>query len=191
MIKPVSNYLFLVEAQDLYREFWDTAWQGHQDKQICNFDGSVDDLDMLGYCEYELGFPEENYSKAAIIWANVIRSNSVLDWGQNESGEIFLHAKEEHMFRYSLNIEAFVLNFIQSGISQFESFDFLTEKVLIEMFVAELSAADAQGLLSIVKARTAATDDTYSSRYAYAVREVYGEQSALCRELSNVLMENV
>lgn len=182
--------MFLVEAQDLYRDFWDKAWQGHKDKQICNFDGTVEDLHMLGYCEYELGYPEDGYASAAIIWANVIRTNSVLDWGQNESGEIYLHAEEEHI-RYSLDIEAFVLNFIDSGVSQFEGFDFLTEKVLIEMFVADFSAEDVRGLLSIVQECAAATDDTYSARFASAVREIYGDQSKICKQLSDLLVENV
>lgn len=190
MIEPVKEFNFLVEAQDLYREFWDRAWLGHEDKSICNFDGSSQDLDMLAYCEYELGFPEESYSNAAIIWGNVICRNSIAEWGRDSSGALHIFAHEEHVYRYAIHLQSYVHNFMDSGLSQFQSFEFLTEKVLIEMMLTDIPLDQVRDLHSIVKSNAEPNDDSYSRRYIYALTEIYGPDSKMCTELSSLLKES-
>jgi len=187
MIKNETNLQFLDEAITLYESFWEKNWHGHEEKQECNFDGSSKDLDMLGYCEYELGFPEENYDSAALIWANVIQTNSILDWGRDKKGNICLFYSGDKYSTFSINIENYVSEFMYRNISQFDNFYYLTEKVLIDIFMTEISAEPYKELLKIVKS---SEDYSYSGSLIYSINEIYGPSSNKCIELAKYLTEN-
>ena len=183
MIKSETNLFFLEEAIDLYRSFWNKNWHGHKDKQECSFDGSSKDLDMLAYCEYELGFPEENYESAAIIWANVIQANSILDWGRDKKGNICLFYSGDEYSTFSLNIENYVSEFMYRNVSQFDNFYYLTEKVLIDIFITEASAEPYMKLIKIVKS---SKEYSYSENLMYSIQEIYGFSSNKCIELAAI-----
>lgn len=187
MIKKETNLKFLDEAVNLYQSFWERNWRGHEYKQECNFDGSSKDLDMLGYCEYELGFPEEDYNSAALIWANVIQTNSILDWGRDKKGAVCLFYSGDKYSPFSIRIENYVSDFMYREISQFENFFLLTEKVLIDIFLTEISTEPYKKLIKIVKSFE---DDSYSERLIYSIQEIYGFRSSKCDELANILTAN-
>ena len=184
-IYPIKNEIFLQNAIKLYSEFWGRVWTGHAEKQECMFDGSSGDLGMLEYCEYEVGYPEENYDNAAIIWANVIKKNTILEWGEDKSGNIYLYSDEYPKF--FINVKEYVYGVVESDISQFESFSFLTEKVAIEMLIAKFSIEDISGLKNIVFEYSSQNWDSYSDRFMWSIRELYEESVSKIDKLKSSL----
>lgn len=183
-IQPIKNKMFLEDAICLYRDFWDRAWEGHSYKQICNFDGSGDDLDMLNYCEYELGYPDKTYDSAAIIWGNVIEKNTKLKWGEDELGNIYLYSEYP---RFSINVKAYVHERINSDFSEFDcgSFSFLTEKIAIEMLMVNNSYEDIAALAEIVFQYSG--DYLYSIYFMSAVCTLYKKKTDMMNSLREIL----
>ncbi len=190
MIKEISNTSFLNKTINLYRDFWDKRWQGHENKQTCNFDGSMQDLRMLDYCEYELGHPDDSYKSASIIWANVIQKNTDLIWGE-ENGELYLFTGDSEFPRFNVNIHRFVMNIINSDISQFHSFPVLTEKLLINMLMSEYQIENLDKLKSIVFQYTNECSASFSESFIYAVGEIYKDHKQNLKELHGVLDGNI
>ena len=184
-IKPIKNIEFLQNSICIYSDFWDLVWRGHDEKQACRFDGSSEDLDMLDYCEYEVGHPVENYDSAAIIWGNVIQKNTLLKWGEDENENIYLYSDQYP--RFSINVKEYVHGVIHSNISQFESFSILTEKIALEMLIAQFPYDDIADLSNIVFEFSVQGGDSYSERMKWAIRELYKSKGDKIDELQKSL----
>lgn len=172
-INPVDDFAFLEEAIELYKQFWTRAWRGHEDKQACSFDGSIDDLHMLNYCEYELGHPGPGYESAAIIWANVIVTNTVLSWGKDSVGNLVLFDGNDDYVKYSVDIIYFVTDLIESSLSQFDSFVMVTEKLAIDMIMQNYELTELNGLKNLIQTLRNEGGDSYSERLIDAIGELW------------------
>ncbi|PWQ93447.1 hypothetical protein DKT75_17615 [Leucothrix arctica] len=127
---------------------------------------------MLGYCEYELGHPDDSYEAASIIWANVILNNTDLLWGEKKA-EIYLFTDDKDYPTFEVNVHRYAKNMIDSGISQFDSFSFMTERLLIDMLLAGYQIEELQRLKSIVYECTNDNNGSYSERFITAAGELY------------------
>jgi len=186
----IADTFFLDDAIKLYRNFWDKCWQGHSNKQTCNFDGTIKDLEMLDYCEYELGHPDESYRAASIIWANVILTNSNLIWGEKKA-EVYLFSGENEYPSFEINVHKYVKGIIESDISQFESFSVLTEKLVIDMLMSGYDISNLRELQAIVYHYTYQHSESYSENFVYALSELYKQHPRYLKDLHEVLYGNV
>ena len=150
----------------------------------------MQDLRMLDYCEYELGHPDETYKSASIIWANVILKNTDLLWGE-KNGEVYLFTGDQEYPKFDVNIYSFVKDIVDSGISQFDSFSVLTEKLLINMLMSEYQIENLGKLKSIVHEYTDEGSASFSESIIYAVGEIYKDHQQNLKALHGVLDENV
>lgn len=187
MLQKITDLSFLKEAIDLYGGFWERNWSGHENKQECLFDGSKQDLNMLAYCEYELGFPEEDYDNAALIWANVIYANSYLEWGCDQDRNIYLYHEENGDYTFAINVKSYVFGFMVSNVSQFDNFHFLTEKILIEMMLSNQHTINEYD--ELIKIIQEFGEYSYSESLIEAIGDIYKPSSKKCKELSKLLLK--
>ncbi len=187
MITPITDTTFLNESIKIYKDFLNSLKDGEGNKIICNFDGSIEDLHMLGYCEYEIGFPEEDYAHAAFIWANVIYTNSSLIWGQDKNKNIYLFSENDS---FAINIKSYVFDFMFGHTSQFYNFGYLTEKLYLEMSIAEFSFEELEKLLYVVK-NISNHLDSYSKELIYAIKDTYKKQTSELNKFISILKENI
>jgi hypothetical protein len=126
------------KAHELYKKYFSSI-----NYSFKAFDGNRNDIDVLDYCIYEqLGFPEEDYYYASFIWGNVIQQNSKLTWGTMEDGQYVLYYDDD--FRYVIFSQIRVIEAILNSVPQFEKFNQLTEKTVMEMsqFYVDLINSD-------------------------------------------------
>jgi len=176
-IKPVKNMDFLEAAILCYRQFWERAWQGHPHPQSCHFDGGLGDLRMLAYCDYELGHPDATSQTAALLFANIIATNTDLCWGEDTSGAYYLFSAQAYP-RFACRVSDFVMALSHSGLSQFDSFEVLSEKILLELLMAGFELSELTGLKAIVDACRADGCETYSEKMLDAIARLYDLKEA-------------
>lgn len=163
---------FLEAAILCYRAFWERAWQGHSHPQTCHFNGGLGDLRMLAYCDYELGHPDATYQTAALLFANIIETNTDLCWGEDASGEYYLFSAQSYP-RFACRVSDFVMTLSHSGLSQFDSFEVLSEKILLELLMAGFERSQLTRLKAIVDACRADGSETYSEKMLEAIAGLF------------------
>ena len=186
MITKANNSEFLLDAIQLYKRHWELAWVGHSDQQECNFDGSILDIDMLGYCEYELGHPEENYKAASFIWGNVIQKHTNLEWGI-QNNQYFLFTDEDGYCNFNINVHSYIAEIINSNISQFESFSIATEKVALDMVLSNYPTDVILDLVTLVNSIVNDCDTSYSEQVAYAASELFNNNQGQIKKIKDSL----
>jgi len=82
----------VLAAKALYKEYWSqfdfSNYLPDWEPRRATFDGEVFDLDALAFCEYEVGFPDEDWSSAALIWAQVMVVSGEAQWLEPINGQI-------------------------------------------------------------------------------------------------------
>lgn len=134
-----------------YRIFWGSLnfsgvdWDPGETK----FDGGVADLEALAFCEYEVGFPEEDLSLASLIWGQVMVVSGEATWLDLIDGQIAIGGPGSNyppvvFFPYSRLTE------IRLGTFQtYDWFATLTDLFLLQAFHAGYEAEDLPELCEI------------------------------------------
>lgn len=123
------------DARKKFSDWWKPLWRGHSRTIPCPCDGSVEDLKALGYCSYEVGFPdaENGYEITSVIWGGIIQKHTNLSWGY-DGKELLLFS--EGWPKYALYPRIRVVEVLKSSVNQFEEFDVLTQRVFFEMILS-------------------------------------------------------
>ncbi len=129
------------DARKEFRDWWQALWRGHSHTMPCPCDGSVEDLEALGYCSYEVGFPDadEGYRITSVVWGGVIQAHTNLSWGCD--GKEFVLFSDEWP-RYTLYPRIRIAEVLGSSVNQFEEFDVLTQRVFCEMILSQFDVDD-------------------------------------------------
>ncbi|MHC4551914.1 MAG: hypothetical protein ACYSUT_03990 [Planctomycetota bacterium] len=127
-VVPCDAERVIEKARDIYKKYTKTASDANMiSSRIL---GSRDDIDMLDYCIYELGFPEDNYYYASFIWGNVLQKNMKLSWGTFNEQYVLYH---ENHFKYMIFPYYRVIEAMNFPVPQFDKFSWLTEKTIWEI----------------------------------------------------------
>jgi hypothetical protein len=122
----------LDNAISLYAKFWssmDLNSKMFEGREI-TFDGSLRDLEALFYCVYEVGFPEDDYYNASLIWAQVVVKNTEAQWLEPISGNIAIGGPDVDYPKLIFFPHTRLLEIAEGAYTQFDLFAFLTDHLL-------------------------------------------------------------
>lgn len=139
----------LEEALELYREFAKRTDLRTPAGTEIRFDGSADDLYGLDYCVYELGFPEEGYRSASLIWAHAIVNLTELHWMEAVGSEFAIGASYEGHANLVFFPHTRLLEVFARGFSQYEGFTVLKDHLLLHALDAEYEPDDLPRLFGL------------------------------------------
>lgn len=125
----------LAEAVALYREFWDKLELNSRGWDV-RFDGAEADLKALGYCVYEVGFPDEDYRLAALIWAQAIVHLTEMRWLEPIAGQHAIGGPTDGYPRLVFFPHARLLEIAEGSYTQFDTFALLTDSLLLQALCA-------------------------------------------------------
>ena len=130
----------LEKAISVYSEFWSgmnlNLEPPFKDDEI-KFDGSLRDLDALFYCEYEVGYPEDDYFYASLIWSQVMVNSTELRWLESISGNIAIGGPDTDYPKMIFFPHTRLLELaICSNTPQFDLFCVMTDQLLLQGVLA-------------------------------------------------------
>lgn len=136
-LSPIESF------KNEFKNWWSKIWEKHSEKMPCPCDGSIEDLEALGYCSYELGYPdcEEGYRITSIIWGGIIEKHTDLSWGYDGS-EYLLFRDSDCFPRYCLYPRIRVMEVMNASVNQFEGFEVLTQRIFFEMISSQYEIDD-------------------------------------------------
>lgn len=142
-IKRLEDLEPIESAKKEFRAWWDEMWKKEKEKMPCPCDGSKEDLEALGYCDYELSLPDwqDGYRITSIIWGGIIQSHTDLCWGYDGS-EYMLFRNSDCFPRYWLYPRVRLIEVMNSSVNQFEGFEVLTQRIYFEMLSAQYEPDD-------------------------------------------------
>lgn len=145
--------LALFRACQVYRDFWAKLWISEDPACACDFRGSSKDLDALGYCEFECGFPDSDFSLAGLIWAQVVINNSPFQWAETEDKTPAI-CSGNRWPRFLFYPVIRMREIMAGSYSQFDSIELLNEAFLIQAMAAGHSERELRDLISILVDRS-------------------------------------
>lgn len=146
---PIS----LFRACQVYREFWAELLISQDPACACDFRGRPEDLDALGYCEFECGFPDSDFSLAGLIWAQVIVNNSSFQWAETED-KMPAICGDDRSQRFLFYPIIRMREIMAGSYSQFDSVELLNEAFLIQAIAAGYPERDLRSLVAILVDRS-------------------------------------
>jgi hypothetical protein len=165
-----KNPNFIEKSLEIYRGFWQERLQGDIDHD-CKFLGDANDIAALGYCVYELGFPEEDYLHTSVVWGNVIQKHTNLIWGEDPSGNLLLYS--DQFPRFLLYPHARINEIMHSTSPiQFDQFDLITEKVFLEMIMSGYYPEDLSNFIDLVKKVRQGSDNNMVTEIEYVINKI-------------------
>lgn len=165
IFKVIEDTSFVSKSIDVYKKYWDKCWEGHKYKQKCSFNGDIEDIEMLYYCHYELGFPEKDFYHASVIFGNVIRKHTGLLWAKDNAGNIALMSGPEHPFNYTVSIHNRIKDAMNTFHSEWEHLNLLLQKIYFEMLMAGFDAEDIPLFEKLILEQECDSDFIYSIQY--------------------------
>ncbi|MFK5924816.1 MAG: hypothetical protein QM496_21770 [Verrucomicrobiota bacterium] len=118
-----------------------------------SFSGCADDLDNLGYCEYETGFPDSDYSKASLVWANVMVIAGCAHWGRTVEDEVVLLAPDcdESWSRWIFYPQPLFRLVLSNEYIQFQSIEIVTQLFMLHALSAGSGLSELKPLIKIIR----------------------------------------
>jgi len=165
IFKVIEDDSFVEKSIEVYKKFWDKCWEGHKHKQKCDFIGDIDDIKMLNYCNYELGFPEKDFYHASIVLGNVIKKHTGLLWAKDSAGNIALVESPEQCFRYTVSIHNRVKDAMNTRHTEWEEFNILLQKIYFEMLLAFIEVEEIPLFEKLILELEHDDDLLYSTQY--------------------------
>ncbi|WP_035615263.1 hypothetical protein [Haloferula sp. BvORR071] len=150
----------LAEAVRTYRDFWARLRMQEHDFPA-NFDGSKGDLDALGYCVYEIGFPESDYRHASLIWAQAIVNLTEMSWLEPIAGQIAIGGPGDGPGELAFFPHARLLELVAGHYSQDETFSELTAALLLQALCAGYGLEDLPRLSELSFAEAAISGSSH------------------------------
>ncbi|MEO5917581.1 MAG: hypothetical protein ABIS50_25350 [Luteolibacter sp.] len=156
----------LGDAISLYQDFWSKLKLNETtfSKNQILFDGSPKDLDALFYCVYEVGFPEEDYFGASLIWAQVMVNNTEARWLESIRNNIVIGGPDDDYPRLIFFPHARLVEIAKGSQTQFDVFAILTDQFLFQGVLSGYSPVDLTKLrdLTFSQAYANYSDETQS-----------------------------
>lgn len=149
-MKEIEELEELAIVTDVFRKFWAHVRGTDNHLPACAFEGGEEDLFVLSYCIYEVGFPDDDSHLVSLIWANVMRRATPLVWAKDESGNIALKSPGDQFPRFLFYPHSNLLELLESSVTQFDTFEVLTEKLLAQMCAAGYELNEIASLVEIV-----------------------------------------
>ena len=125
----------LEEAVTAYRAFWQKLGMNARGWDV-HFDGSEADLGALFYCVYEVGFPDDDYRHAALIWAQAMVNLTEIRWLERVAGQIAIGGPTDGYPRLVFFPHTRLLEIAEGSHTQFDVFAFLTDSLLLQALCA-------------------------------------------------------
>ena len=120
-----------------------------------NVTGTLNDLILLNYCEYETGYPDGDWVVGARIWANMVVSVGSAAWARGEGGELFLVSPlaSDGYNRWSYEILPMFQHYQYNEYVQWGAVDTLTQFFMIHVLFGGGELSEIKGLLKLWRDR--------------------------------------
>ncbi|WP_035615260.1 hypothetical protein [Haloferula sp. BvORR071] len=138
----------LEEAVAIYRSFWSERGLNSKGWNV-HFDGSEADLQALYYCVYELGFPDDDYRLAALIWAQAMVHLTEIRWLEPIAGQFAIGGPTDGYPRLVFFPHTRLLEIAKGSHTQFDVFAFLTDSLLLQALRAEHEPSEIPKLCAL------------------------------------------
>ena len=163
-----------------YEEYWKRlgVTKNHMYGSI-KFDGAVEELNALGYCDYEWGHPNEGDEYlcvlyASLIWSQVIVANTEFEWGDVVAGQYSIECVDDEYPKSIFFPYQRLLEIKLSGYSQFDDFQILTDMLVHHVLFSGFEFREVKELmrLSIAQEYSSLTTSTHHAVQCHANRLV-------------------
>ena len=141
-----AEHLSLIdEIASAYRDMWSSL---KNSPFPCDFSGTVTDIEVLDFIDYEALHQPGGLFEAAIIWGNVIAKNGVLHWHISEAGDYILSTSQfPNVFIWPL---ARITEIKYTSGPQFGKYRWLLEEAVSRCLVQGLDTEEDSKLLSLL-----------------------------------------
>ena len=123
--------------------------------------GTANDLSLLNWCEYETGYPGEDWVVGAHVWANLIVSVGSASWAKGENSELYLVSPlaSDGWNRWRFEVLPMYKHFQLNEYVQWGAVDTLTQFFMVHVLFGGGELSDLKGVIQLWRDRNNEMED--------------------------------